>query len=263
MALFSGTVPINCNRITSFPLLFASLTRNATASKIYLPQRLPRKRHALGWSSLFSYQSSIPRDLYLRKKTSISLVAFNSKKSESGEEDNQALDAVLKLYSAITNRNIHQLSEILADECRCVCNFSSFFQAFQGKKQVMEFFGYLIETFGKNFQIIVKPTLHEGMQVGVQWKFAWKKTHMPLGKGFSFHICQSYHGKAVIKNIEMFMEPLLCIEPFRLKMIATLSSLMAPDSENKANKILWIGLALLCFAAFLFFLRLALQRTRH
>lgn len=31
------------------------------------------------------------------------------------------------------------------------------------------------------------------------WYAEWNKTHVPLGKGFSFHICQIYKGKVVIR----------------------------------------------------------------
>ncbi|KAF3451822.1 hypothetical protein FNV43_RR07918 [Rhamnella rubrinervis] len=58
------------------------------------------------------------------------------------------------------------------------------------------------------------------------------KTHVPLGKGFSFHICQVYHGKVIIRNVEMFMEPLLHMEPFRLKMIGYMTTIMEKMSSN-------------------------------
>jgi hypothetical protein len=61
-------------------------------------------------------------------------VPFDAKSSsESGEGDHRALEAVLKLHSAIKSKNIHELSDIIGDECRCICNFFSFFQPFQGK----------------------------------------------------------------------------------------------------------------------------------
>ncbi|KAG8649176.1 hypothetical protein MANES_08G071000v8 [Manihot esculenta] len=147
---------------------------------------------------------------------------LNAKRLESGEEDNQALEAVLKLYTAIKNKNIHELSNIIGDECRCVCNFFSFFQSFNGKQQVLDFFKYVIRILGNNIEFVVQPTIHDGMNVGVSWRLQWTKTHMPLGKGFSFYICQIYQGKVFIRNVEMFIEPLFHIEPFRL--VSRLSS---------------------------------------
>ncbi|CAK8531304.1 unnamed protein product [Lathyrus sativus] len=263
MTLFSINGPIKCNnRIMSFSTLPFSLTYNNSCNHISLPRKLHTNIHKHGNSfSPYSSQTSVHKNLYSRKQRGSSLIAFDAKSSEPiGEDDDEALDAVMKLYSAFKNKNMQELSEILADECRFVCNFFSFFQAFQGKSQVLEFFSNMIRLFGDNIQIVVKPSLHDGMNVGVHWKFEWNTIHVPLGKGFSFHICQTYRGKAVIKNIEMFMEPLLFLEPFmRLKMKTNLKeifmlSLLRGESGNNARRsILCTVLAVLSLAALLFF----------
>lgn len=267
MSPFSITGPIKCNnRIVSFSALPFSVTNNNCCKYISLPRKLHRNGdiHFNSLSS-FSCQTSIHENLYSRKQRGLSLIAFDAKKNSEpdGEDNDQALDAVMKLYSAFKNKNIQELSEILADECRCVCNFFSFFQAFQGKTQVLEFLSHLIRLFGDNIQIVVKPTLHDGMNVGVHWKFEWNTIHIPLGKGFSFHICQTYRGKAVIKNIDMFMEPLLFLEPFmRLKMKASvqeilkISSLTGSEYGNKGKRIVLAVLSLV--ALLFFFMKLAL-----
>lgn len=96
--------------------------------------------------SKLSLPKSVPRNVHNKKRLYCVRVvshAFDgNKNSENGgtigennnNNNNQALDAVLKLYSALSSNNTQQLSDILSDECRCVCNFLSFFQAFQGKK---------------------------------------------------------------------------------------------------------------------------------
>ncbi|TKY72229.1 hypothetical protein E2542_SST00968 [Spatholobus suberectus] len=214
MASFSITGPIKCQRITSFSPLSFSATHNSC--NISLPRKLTRKVRAHGNSrSSFPFQSSRHRNSYSGKQRGLSLIAFDAKNSESEGEDNHTLDAVMKLYSAFKKKNTHELS---ADERRLVSNFISFFEAFQGRTQVLKFFSYLASIFGNNFQIVVKPTPQDGINVGLQWKFEWDKIHIPLGKGFSLHINHTYHGKAVIRNIEMFMEPLLHLHPFVLKM---------------------------------------------
>ncbi|CAL5183986.1 unnamed protein product [Lathyrus oleraceus] len=264
MTLFSINGPIKCNnRIMSFCTLPFSLTYYNSRNHVSLPRMLHTNIHKHGNSlSPYSCQTSTHKNLYSRKQRGSSLIAFDAKNSEpiGEDDDDEALDAVMKLYSAFKNKNMQELSEILADECRCVCNFFSFFQAFQGKTQVLEFFSNMIRLFGDNIQIVVKPTLHDGMNVGVHWKFEWNTIHVPLGKGFSFHICQTYRGKAVIKNIEMFMEPLLLLEPFmRLKMktdlkeIFMLSLLRGESGNNARRSILCTVLAVLSLAALLFF----------
>lgn len=71
---------------------------------------------------------------YFSKQRGSSLVAFGAKDSGSNHEDHRALEAVLRLYTAIENRNLNELSDVIAEECRCVCNFFSAFQSFNGKK---------------------------------------------------------------------------------------------------------------------------------
>ncbi|KAK3218866.1 hypothetical protein Dsin_012836 [Dipteronia sinensis] len=189
-----------------------------------------------------------------------SLVAFDGKSSSSGDQEaHRALETVLKFYSAIKNKNIRELSDVIGDECRCVCNFFSFFQPFQGKKQVVDFFSFLIRSLGNNIEFVVKPTLHDGMNVGVAWRLEWKNKNVPLGKGFSFYICQIYQGKVFIRNVEMFMEPLLHIEPFRLKIFGYMMTIMDklssyhPVSKNMIKRGLYISLILFFIFVLVFF----------
>ncbi|XP_065854711.1 uncharacterized protein [Euphorbia lathyris] len=184
------------------------------------------------------------------------LVPSNAKSSESkeGEEDNNpALQTVLKLHTAIKNKNINELSNTIGDECTCVCNFFSFFQFFQGKQQVLKFFNYVMEILGKNVEFVVQPTLQDGMNVCVSWKLELSNTNMALGKGISIYICQTYQGKVLIRNVEMFMEPILHIEPFRMKLMGYLMSIMEMCTGNfpKENIIK----ALILLAIILIFLK--------
>ncbi|KAK4772773.1 hypothetical protein SAY86_014548 [Trapa natans] len=129
------------------------------------------------------------------------------------EDSDRVLRAVLKLYDAIKNKNVGELSEVFGDECRCGCNFLPLPGSFKGKKQVLAFFSYLMRTLGDTIKLEIRPTTQDGMTVGVSWKLEWKKSSLPLGKGFSFHICQIYQGKVFIRNVEMMMEPLFQIQP--------------------------------------------------
>ncbi|CAH9093496.1 unnamed protein product [Cuscuta epithymum] len=145
-----------------------------------------------------------------------------SNSHESLENDQRAVEAVLKLYIAIRQKNLHQLSDIIGEECRCVSNFVHTLRPFHGKKKVVDFFSSLIKSLGSNIEFVVQPSLHDGMDVGISWKLECRKSHAPLGKGFSFHMCHVYQGKVMIRNVEMFMEPLFQIEPLRLKMMSLL-----------------------------------------
>ncbi|KAJ4823607.1 hypothetical protein Tsubulata_026486 [Turnera subulata] len=177
-------------------------------------------------SSPISYHTS-KETLFFSRRRGYLPVQINAEKiSGSGEEENKALETVLKLYTSIKNQNVPELSDMFSDECRCICNFFSFFQPFQGKQQVLAFFNSLITFLGKNFEFVVQPTLQDGLHVGVRWRLKWNKTHMPVGKGFSFYILQEYQGKVVIRNVEMFMEPLFHVEPLRLKLMGCITAVV-------------------------------------
>ncbi|KAJ8437597.1 hypothetical protein Cgig2_005348 [Carnegiea gigantea] len=179
------------------------------------------------------------------RNRSILLAKFEDRDSEpkdkkdENKEDNRAMEAVLGLYSALKNNDVHGLAD-----------------------QVIEFFTALMGSLGENVQFIVKPTLRDGLGIGVAWKLGdvaslsilspltfinlirstanplfispQKWTHIPLGKGFGFHVCHEYEGKIppdmqnvnnlspvnerayTNMNVEMFMEPLFNMEPLRL-----------------------------------------------
>ncbi|CAL9226437.1 unnamed protein product, partial [Arabidopsis halleri] len=160
----------------------------------------------------------------------------------------------------IKDRNIDGISEVIGDECQFFSNFLSKYRLLQGKKQVMAFFYWLIKKLGKDIKIIVKPTFKDGMTVGVQWQLECDKSHIQLGKGFSFHICHMYQGKLLIKNVEMFMEPIFHIEHLRLRTMAFAVSMaekiftfLRPGENTRRQAMILLLLALLLLAAAAFY----------
>ncbi|KAL3627392.1 hypothetical protein CASFOL_028755 [Castilleja foliolosa] len=164
------------------------------------------------------------------------------------EEEKRALETVLKLYEAIKNRNNCEISDIIAEECLCISNFVSVFKPFLGKKQVLAFFAWLILNLGNNIEFVVQQTSDDGMVVSVSWKLEWNKVPLSLGKGFSLHMCHVYHGKVMIKNVEIFLEPVLHMAPLRLKLISLVMSMMEKlnpkalfkNKITKANVIFFV-----------------------
>ncbi|OVA09244.1 hypothetical protein BVC80_1785g25 [Macleaya cordata] len=233
-------------------------------------KKLLHKTHAS-----FDFQSPLPdkalvqRNFLSRKGESL-VVTFGTKNG-SGNEDNRALETVLKLYTAMKERNVLELSDVIADECRCVSNFFSYFHPFHGKKQVLEFLSFLMGYMGKRIEFVVYPTLHDGMNVGVSWRLVWDKTHIPFGKGFGFYMCHMYQGKMEIRNIEMFMEPLLHIEPLRLKVLGFVMPILdkigwsikdMPTLDNirsniKEKRAMYTVLTLVIMVLFLFMINLS------
>ncbi|KAK7303375.1 hypothetical protein RJT34_14279 [Clitoria ternatea] len=215
MASFSIPALITYNKLTSFsPLPFSAVTCNNNSCNISIPRKLKRKVHAHGNSvSSFSCRSSFHSNLYCNTQRGLSLIAYDAKNSKSEGEDNHA----------------HEPHQFSSDE-----NLSNFPSSFRGKTQVLEFFFHnLKRMFGEHVQIVVKPTPLEGMNVGIQWKFEWNDINVPLGKDFSLHIHHTYHGKAVIRNIEILMKPLLQLEPFILRLKVGLREFMEKIDSTK------------------------------
>lgn len=102
---------------------------NNVVSAEFHPPSCSDGQPIIGTTSFFSSKSR-------QRERGLLLVPLNAKNSglPGDEEDPRALETVLKLYSAIKNKNIRELSEIIGDECQCVCNFFSIFQPLRGKK---------------------------------------------------------------------------------------------------------------------------------
>lgn len=70
------------------------------------------------------------------------------------------------LYSCMQMIPLHNYNFIYVINICVMVHISIF-----ALQQVLEFFSNMIRLFGDNIQIVVKPTLHDGMNVGVHWKF--------------------------------------------------------------------------------------------
>ncbi|KAL5729765.1 hypothetical protein ACHQM5_002668 [Ranunculus cassubicifolius] len=242
---------------TSFTASFAPRLKNA--------DRVTGDRKTTRAS--FDYQPPTPKKVFIQRHLSSEkgdtlLVPYGVRNAGNAEGDHRALDAVNKLYSAIKQRNLGELSNVIGDECRCVCNFIPYFHLFHGKKEVLELFSQLMRYMGQNIEFVVQPTLHNGMTVSVKWKLVWDKTHVPLGAGFSFYVCHTYNGKVVIKNMEMLMEPIFHIEPLRLKMMAFVMPVVERIGSHsmvkgRGSKIMFLSIGLVGILMFLALWKLA------
>ncbi|GAB2224718.1 hypothetical protein Drorol1_Dr00005486 [Drosera rotundifolia] len=191
--------------------------------------------------------------------STIKSVPYCTKQSGPSEEDHTALETVLRLYSALKRRDIKELSDVIGDECRCISNFLQDFKPLRGKQEVMKFFTCLTKTLKGNIDFIVQPILQDGMHVGVAWTLECNKTHAPLGKGFSFHICHIYRGKIFIRNVEILMEPIFHMEPLRLMLaryvVEAVSSTKPFNGLLGSKRALYMLLSFLLMAASLYFLK--------
>ncbi|XP_062088225.1 uncharacterized protein LOC133794815 [Humulus lupulus] len=265
----SPSLSFSSNAVTT---LHKSFSRRNSCNKAYAFRNCYNNRP-------FFHQPLDHHRIFSTKRTGLLLVPFNANKNsepeggggagagaggegKGGEQDFKAMETVLRLYSAIKSKNVHELSDVISDECQCVCNFfSSGFQPFNGKKQVLDFFLRLIKSLGNHIEFVVTPTMQDGLNVGIKWRLEWKNINVPLGKGVSLHMCHVYHGKMVIRNLEMFLEPLLPVEPFRLRTIRYTTSIMEHLSSllifrNKPKRVAYILLSLFIMVALIIFFNL-------
>ncbi|KAM6601929.1 hypothetical protein CsatA_021538 [Cannabis sativa] len=130
----------------------------------------------------FFHQPLDHHKIFSPKRTGLLLVPFNANNDSEPEgegtggheEDMNAVETVLqRLYSTIKSKKVHELSDVIGHEFQSVCNFfSNSFQPFKRKKlqQVLDFFLRAIITLGNHIEFVVKPTLQDGMNVGIKWK---------------------------------------------------------------------------------------------
>ncbi|XP_068635378.1 uncharacterized protein [Aristolochia californica] len=161
------------------------------------------------------------------------------------------MGAVHKLYTAIKNRDLQELSEVIGEECRMVLNFMSLTHDFYGKEQVLEFFSSLMSSMGKSINFVIYPTSHSGPQVGVTWHLDWKESFMPFGTGYGFYTTHQYNGKLVIEDMRILIEPFKYFGPLQSKLVEIFMPLVdkfSLKSEGKKQKALTYGfLSLLIF----------------
>ncbi|KAM6585613.1 hypothetical protein CsatB_012615 [Cannabis sativa] len=106
----------------------------------------------------FFHQPLDHHKIFSPKRTGLLLVPFNANNDSEPEgegtggheEDMNAVETVLqRLYSTIKSKKVHELSDL---------------------QQVLDFFLRAIITLGNHIEFVVKPTLQDGMNVGIKWK---------------------------------------------------------------------------------------------
>ncbi|KAL6992893.1 hypothetical protein U1Q18_011011 [Sarracenia purpurea var. burkii] len=165
-----STLPLICKaRSPPYPTSFLTLK---PSNRRNLPHKASIS-HVIDSSLLLQalrFQGS-----FFPRHSGLSPAATGAKNSGSGEEDKRALETVLKLYAALRSRDINELSDVIGEECRCVCNFVSMFRPFHGKKQVLDVFSTLMKYLGNDIQFVVVPTVYDGMSNGRILMYLWER----------------------------------------------------------------------------------------
>ncbi|XVE57938.1 hypothetical protein DITRI_Ditri04bG0129700 [Diplodiscus trichospermus] len=117
-----------------------------------------------------------------------------------------AADTIKHFYMCINNKNLKKLGDYISEDC--YIEDCSFFNPFNGKKEVMHFFDLLMRSMGRNVKFIIEHVCDEDDEftAGVNWHLEWKQTQVPFTRGCSFYECSEEGGKLVIKKALIVIE---------------------------------------------------------
>ncbi|XP_031394291.1 uncharacterized protein LOC116205769 [Punica granatum] len=90
-----------------------------------------------------------------------------------------------RLYVCINGKNMKGMDEIISEDCR-IEDFS-FYEPFEGKKEVMKFFKQLATSMGKTVRFKIRNIEEDGATAWVNWHLEWKETPIPFTRGCSFY----------------------------------------------------------------------------
>ncbi|XVF13077.1 hypothetical protein REPUB_Repub08aG0176800 [Reevesia pubescens] len=116
-----------------------------------------------------------------------------------------AADTIKHFYMCINEKNLKKLEGYVSEDC--YIEDCSFFNPFNGKKEVMHFFDLLIRSMGQNVKFIVEHVCEgDDFTAGVNWHLEWKQTQVPFTRGCSFYKCSEEGEKLVIKKALIVIE---------------------------------------------------------
>lgn len=139
LPMSSLSLPSTSLNLSRFPLKFEQKESFYTVK--CNKKSLAETTHVSG-SRYSDHDHAFIKTGFLPSQSRVSVVARNAKGSGS-EDDGRALETVLKLYTAIKDRDLDALSDVIGEECRCVCNFVSAFQPWEGKTVCPVLFIYI------------------------------------------------------------------------------------------------------------------------
>ncbi|XWS38316.1 hypothetical protein CRYUN_Cryun19dG0121300 [Craigia yunnanensis] len=116
-----------------------------------------------------------------------------------------AADTIKHIYMCINEKNLKKLGGYISEDC--YIEDCSFFNPFNGKKEVMLFFDLLMRSMGQNVKFIIEHVCEEDdFRAGVNWHLEWKQTQVPFTRGCSFYECSEEGEKLVIKKALIVIE---------------------------------------------------------
>ncbi|KAI4966518.1 hypothetical protein ZWY2020_040675 [Hordeum vulgare] len=128
--------------------------------------------------------------------------------TEEEEEDGfRAVMRIVKLNSAIQNRSVRELLELLADECRYFFRNVPPVSASEMSKSVFLFLHEMMLRHQVSF--VLKPAVNGGFDLGVKWSLEWKGKKLPWDVDCTVSTTHVYTGLLLVSQVNKACGPLL------------------------------------------------------
>ncbi|KAI4975097.1 hypothetical protein ZWY2020_048704 [Hordeum vulgare] len=124
-----------------------------------------------------------------------------------GEDGFRAVMRIVKLNSAIQNRSVRELLELLADECRYFFRNVPPVSASEMSKSVFLFLHEMMLRHQVSF--VLKPAVNGGFDLGVKWSLEWKGKKLPWDVDCTVSTTHVYTGLLLVSQVNKACGPLL------------------------------------------------------
>ncbi|XAR55084.1 hypothetical protein NMG60_11030467 [Bertholletia excelsa] len=140
---------------------------------------------------------------YMRRR--LKVITSLTKNSDLSPDRLSPSETIKQFYTCINDRDLKQLTGLVSKDCSF--DDYSFQKPFQGRKEVMEFFGQLMASMGQNVEFKVEFVCEgDDHTIGVTWHIEWNKIEIPFTRGCSFFVCSTEEAKLVIKRARVIIE---------------------------------------------------------
>ncbi|MFQ6655582.1 hypothetical protein Gotur_026079 [Gossypium turneri] len=188
-------------RPRTFPGAMADLALNPLPSQTSHRLELKRtKKQPKGVAIKKQEQNKLT---YIRGVSSVMSSSNSDIESILGQPS--AADTIKDFYMCINEKNLKGLEGYISEDC--YIEDCSFYNPFNGKREVFHFFYLLMGSMGQNVKFIIEHICEgDSFTAGVNWHLEWKQTQIPFTRGCSFYECSEEGEILVIKKARIIIE---------------------------------------------------------
>ncbi|MBA0689729.1 hypothetical protein Goari_007445 [Gossypium aridum] len=188
-------------RPRTFPRAMADLALNSLPSQT--SHRLELKRTKKQPNGVAIKKQEQNKLTYNRGVSSVKSSLNSDIESILGQPS--AADTIKDFYMCINEKNLKGLEGYISEDC--YIEDCSFYNPFNGKREVFHFFYLLMESMGQNVKFIIEHICEgDSFTAGVNWHLEWKQTRIPFTRGCSFYECSEEGEILVIKKARIIIE---------------------------------------------------------